>query len=230
MGKHKHANFAFASGEMSSEEFTAFLAAIFRWLIQYSVDGSIHYQFIDWRHLQEMLTADSQYHELKNMVVWAKTNAGLGTFYRSQHELIFVYQNGSAKPINNFLLGETGRWRSNLWVHAGCNTFRAGRDEDLAAHVTVKPLSLIADAIRDCSKRGGIVLDPFGGSGVTLLAAEKTGRRARLIEIDPLYVDVTIRRWEEQTGKQAVLVETGATFPEVREARLGTEEEGGDDE
>jgi DNA modification methylase len=139
----------------------------------------------------------------------------MGTFYRSQHEMLYAWKAGTAPHINNFGLGETGRWRSNVWTYAGCNTFKKGRDAELAMHSTVKPLSLVADAIRDCSKRGGLILDPFGGSGTTLIAAEKTGRRARLIEIDPIYCDVIVRRWQAETGKQAVLEATGETFDAV---------------
>jgi DNA modification methylase len=166
--------------------------------------------------MQEMLAAGhAVYDELKNLIIWVKSNAGMGTFYRSQHEMLYAWKAGTAPHINNFGLGETGRWRSNVWTYAGCNTFKKGRDAELAMHSTVKPLSLVADAIQDCSKRGGLILDPFGGSGTTLIAAEKTGRRARLIEIDPLYCDVIIRRWQAETGRQAVLEATGETFDAV---------------
>jgi DNA modification methylase len=220
--------FAFASGEMSSEEFIDFERAIFRHCVQNSIDGSIHYQFIDWRHVYEMLAAGrEEYNELKNILVWNKTNASRG-FYRSQHELICVFKNGTADHICTFVIEEGARYRTNVLTYPGCNTFRSGRDEDLAAHPTVKNLSLIADLLRDCSERNGIILDPFGGSGTTLLAAELTGRRARLIEIDPQYVDVTVRRWEKRTGREAVLEATGQTFAEVAEERAieASDEEG----
>jgi DNA modification methylase len=149
------------------------------------------------------------------MVVWAKTNAGQGTFYRSQHELIFVFKNGDGPHLNNFELGQHGRRRSNVWTYAGVNTFRAGRHDDLAVHPTVKPIALVADAMRDCSRRGDIVLDPFLGSGTTILAAERVGRRGYGLEIDPLYVDAAVRRWQSFTKRDAVLEGTTETFDEV---------------
>ncbi len=168
----------------------------------------------------EMLAAGEQeYTELKNLVIFNKQSAGMGTFYRSQYELIFVWKNGTAPHVNNFGLGETGRYRSNVWSYKGNSGFHRDRDADLASHPTVKPWSLVADALRDCSKRGAIVLDPFGGSGTTLIAAERTRRMARLIELDPLYCDVTIRRWEKLTGLEAVLAATGQTFADVAAER-----------
>jgi DNA modification methylase len=148
-----------------------------------------------------------------------KTNAGQGSFYRSQHELIFVYKNGDAAHLNNIELGRHGRNRSNVWTYAGVNTFRSGRIDDLSVHPTVKPVMLVADAIKDCSRRGDIVLDPFMGSGTTLLAAERVGRRAYGVEIDPLYVDAAIRRWQDFTKRDAILVATGQTFNEVAALR-----------
>ena len=146
-------------------------------------------------------------------------NAGQGTFYRSQHELIFVFKNGDAAHINNFELGQYGRNRSNVWTYAGVNTFRAGRLDDLSTHPTVKPVALVADAMRDCSRRGDIVLDLFMGSGTTILAAERVGRRAYGIEIDPLYVDAAVRRWQTFTKRDAILQSTGQTFDEVASVR-----------
>ena len=217
-GKHQHGNFAMASGEMAPTEFTSFLCSSFELLAKFSIDGSIHYQCMDWRHMREMLEAGhAAYTELKNLVVWKKHSAGMGSFYRSHHELVFVWKNGSAPHINNFGLGETGRYRSNVWDYRGNAGFHGERSDELASHATVKPWSMVADAIRDCSKHGGIILDPFGGSGTTLIAAERTRRKARLIEIDPLYCDVTIRRWEKLTGKDAVLVQTGETFKELED-------------
>ena len=220
-GKHRHGNFAMAAGEQSRAEFTTFLGTAFGHLAKFSVDGAIHFLCMDFRHMREMLAAgDAAYTEFKNLIVWKKHSAGMGTFYRSQHELLFLWKNGTAAHINNFGLGETGRHRSNVWEYRGNAGFHAERDDELASHATVKPWSLVADAIRDCSKRGGIIVDPFGGSGTTLIAAERTGRKARLIELDPLYCDVTIRRWEKLTSNQAVLVETGQTFAEVEAARV----------
>jgi DNA modification methylase len=174
---------------------------------------------MDWRHIQEMLTAGyAVYSELKNLCVWNKSNGGMGTFYRSKHELVFVWKLGTAPHLNNFELGQHGRNRTNVWDYAGVNTFRSDRMDELQMHPTVKPVALVADAIKDCSKQGDIVLDPFCGSGTILIAAERTGRKARALEIDPAYVDVAIRRWEALTGKSARL-STGETFEEISEQR-----------
>lgn len=222
LGRNHHAEFAMASGEMSRAQFIDFLTVNFTLLAQHSIDGSIHYQFMDWRHMDEMLAAGAAaYTDLKNLCVWSKTNAGMGSLYRSKHELVFVWKSGSAPHINNVELGKNGRYRTNVWEYAGANTFKRGRDEELAMHPTVKPVALIADAIRDCSKVGGLVLDPFGGSGTTLVAAERTKRRAALIEIEPRYVDTTIERWQKVTGQSAVLHATGQTFAEVAADRAG---------
>ena len=189
------------------------------------MDGSIHYHCIDWRHLEEMLTAGKQaYSELKNLCVWNKTNAGMGTFYRSKHELVLVWKSGTAAHINNFELGQHGRHRTNVWDYPGVNTMRAGRLEELAMHPTVKPVGLVTDAIRDCSRRGGLVLDPFCGSGTTLIAAERTGRKARALEIDPIYVDVAVRRWQTYSGKPALLTPHNEPFELVAERRMSERE------
>jgi hypothetical protein len=209
-----------ASGEMSEAEFTAFLEAVFRLLSANSSEGSIHDICMDWRHMGEMLAAGHNvYTELKNLCVWNKTTAGMGSFYRSKHELVFVWKNGSAPHINNFELGQHGRNRTNVWDYPGVNSTRTGRLEELAVHPTVKPSALVSDAIKDCSKRGGLVLDPFCGSGTILIAAERTGRKARAIEIDPVYVDVAVRRWQTYTGKSAVLLTSGEEFETVGEQR-----------
>ena len=187
LGRIKHREFAMAAGEMSREAFTAFLQQALAPLVAHSVEGSIHYVCMDWRHLPEILAAgEAVFTELKNLVVWVKDNGGMGTFYRSRHELILVFKHGTASHCNTFELGQHGRYRTNVWQYRGVNTRRAGRMADLAQHPTVKPVHLIADALRDVSGRGEIVLDGFGGSGSTLIAAEKTGRRARLCEIDPI--------------------------------------------
>jgi DNA modification methylase len=220
LGKIRHREFAMASGEMSEAEFTAFLEAVFRLLAANSIDGSIHDIFMDWRHLTEMMaTGRTVYSELKNLCIWNKSTAGMGTFYRSKHELVFVWKNGTAPHINHFELGQHGRSRTNVWDYPGVNSTRAGRMEELPLHPTVKPVGLVADAIKDCSKRGGLVLDPFCGSGTILIAAERTGRKARAIEIDPLYVDVAIQRWETYTGKSAILASSGESFEIVGEQR-----------
>ncbi len=196
-GKTQHREFAMASGEMSVSEFTRFLERAFRNLADHSIDGSIHFICMDWRHMGEMLQAgQGVYDDLKNLIVWAKDNGGMGTFYRSRHELIFAFKKGDAPHINTFELGQHGRYPTNVWEYRGINTMRAGRMEELALHPTVKPVQMIADAIRDVSGRGDIVLDVFGGSGSTLIAAEKTGRRACLCEFDEIYCDRIIARWE----------------------------------
>ena len=187
-GRAKHADFAMAAGEMSEAKFIQFLQTVLGHLAQHSVDGSLHFVFIDWRHLYELLTAGrAVYRELNNVCFWNKSNAGMGSLYRSKHDLILLFKNGSAGHINNIQLGKHGRYRSNVWDYAGLNTFGNGRLDDLAAHPTTKPVALVADAIRDCSRRGGIVLDAFVGSGTTIIAAEKTGRRAFAMELAPKY-------------------------------------------
>lgn len=219
-GKTRHREFALASGEMTQPQFTEFLTSVFRFCAAHTVDSSVHYSCMDWRHHQELTEAGrAVYDELLNIVVWVKSNAGQGSFYRSQHELIFVYRNGRAPHRNNVELGRHGRNRSNVWHYAGVNTFRAGRMDDLAMHPTVKPVAMVAEAIRDCTKRGDIVIDAFMGSGTTILAAERVGRRAFGLEIDPLYVDVAVRRWQAFTGQDAVLQATGQTFDEVAASR-----------
>lgn len=215
-GRVKHRNFAMAAGEMSPATFVKFLTDILSRAATVSADGALQFVCMDWRHMGEMLEAGhAVYSELKNLVVWSKTNAGQGSLYRSQHELIFVYKVGDGPHLNNVELGRHGRNRSNVWMYPGANTFRAGRMSDLAAHPTVKPVALVADAIRDASRRRDIVLDPFMGAGTTILAAERIGRRGFGIEIDPLYVDATIRRWQALTKRDAVLEGTGQTFEEV---------------
>jgi hypothetical protein len=220
-GRIHHREFAMASGEMSPQAFTGFLKAAFGHLVAHTEDGSIHHICMDWRHIIEMMTAGNEtYSELKNLCVWSKTNAGMGSLYRSQHELVFVWKVGTGAHVNNVELGRHGRNRSNVWQYPGIGTMRAGRLEELAMHPTVKPVALVADAMKDCSRRNGIVLDPFLGSGTTVIAAERTGRRARGIEIDPAYVDVAIRRWQTYTGKSAMLSESSQSFEEVEEKRI----------
>ena len=220
LGRVHHREFAMGSGEMSEAEFTAFLKAVFGVLAENTVDGSIHQICMDWRHMGEMLGAGrAVYSELKNLCVWNKNNGGMGTFYRSKHELVFVWKSGTAPHINNFELGQHGRHRANVWDYPGINTMRAGRLEELAMHPTVKPVILVADALKDCSRRRGLVLDPFCGSGTTLIAAERTDRKARALEIDPTYVDVAVRRWQTYTGKSAVFSGSGETFETIAEQR-----------
>jgi DNA modification methylase len=225
-GRIRHREFAMGAGEMDKPSFTRFLTEAFTSAAACCQDGAIAFICMDWRHMGELLAAGEQvFSELKNLCVWNKTNGGMGSFYRSKHELIFVFKAGSAPHLNTFGLGETGRYRTNVWDYPGVNSFRAGRLEELALHPTVKPVALVADAIKDCSRRGDIVLDAFGGSGTTLIAAQKSGRRARLIECDPLYCDVILRRYEEATGKRALLAQTGETFEEAAQRRLERSDE-----
>lgn len=210
LGKVRHREFAQASGEMSAAQFTAFLRRAFERLVENSQDGAIHFICMDWRHMGEMLAAGAGVHaELKNLIVWVKDNGGMGTFYRSRHELVFAFKQGTAPHINSFELGQHGRYRTNVWQYKGVNTLKAGRMEELALHPTVKPVAMIADAIKDVSRRNGIVLDLFGGSGSTLIAAHKTGRRARLVELDPVYCDRIIARWEAYAKDDAIQLACG---------------------
>ena len=218
-GAVKHREFAMASGEMDADTFTAFLEDSLGAMAAVSLDGAIHYTCMDWRHMAELQAAGEKvYSELKNLVVWAKTNGGMGTFYRSRHELIYVWKVGTAPHTNTFGLGERGRYRTNVWDYPGVNSF-GGNQKDLALHPTVKPVALVADAIKDVTRRGEIVLDGFGGSGTTLIAAERTGRVARLVELDPIYCDVICRRYAALTGVEPVLEATGETFEAAAETR-----------
>ena len=217
LGKHQHGDFAMASGEMSSGEFQGFLCTAFRHMAKASRSGSIHFICMDWRHVGELIGAgDEIYSELKNICVWVKSNGGMGSLYRSRHELVFVYKVGKAKHANNVQLGKHGRSRTNVWEYAGASSFGETRDEDLAMHPTVKPLDMVKDAILDCSKRGGIILDVFGGSGTTLLAAHQTGRNGYVIEIDPAYCDVILKRCLK-AGLKPVHAESGLSFDQRRE-------------
>ncbi len=216
LGKVRHREFAFASGEMSDAEFTAFLTITLSNISRVMRDGAIAYVCMDWRGMRPLLDAgDAAFTELKNLVVWNKKNAGLGTFYRSKHELVFAFKQGTAMHTNTFGLGDTGRYRTNVWDYAGISSLGNDRNEELAMHPTVKPVAMIADAMRDCSRRREIVLDGFGGSGSTLIAAEKTGRFARLIEYDGLYCDTIISRWQAFTGKRATHADSGQSFEDT---------------
>jgi DNA modification methylase len=218
LGKNQHREFAMASGEMSRAEFVAFLTAFLATLKAGLAEGAIAYVCMDWRHAGELMEAAATHAlEIKNLCVWVKSNAGMGTFYRSQHELVFVFKHGDAPHQNHFKLGQYGRARSNVWQYRGVNAFGNDRDELLGVHPTCKPVAMIADALRDVSRRGEYVLDPFLGSGSTLMAAEEVGRVCIGVEIDPGYVDVAVRRWQKATGKDAVLAATGETFAAVAE-------------
>lgn len=219
-GTVKHEAFLMAAGEMSEAEFTDFLAKVFKNLTGVSQSGSIHYICMDWRHMQEVLTAaKGTYSELKNLCVWNKTNGGMGSLYRSKHELVFVFKSGTEPHINNVQLGQYGRYRTNVWDYAGVNTFKSERMDELTMHPTVKPVQMIADAIMDCSNPRDIVLDCFSGSGTTLVACEKTGRTGRLMELDPRYIDVALKRFQDAYGVEATLDETGQPFHRVKDER-----------
>lgn len=221
LGKTRHAEFAMASGEMSDAQFIAFLEKALSHHAHHSADGALHFVCMDWRHSGELLAASRDfYSEYKNLCIWVKSNGGMGSLYRSQHELIHLFKVGTAPHANNVELGRHGRNRTNVWRYAGVNTFGSDRNEALATHPTVKPVRLVADAILDCSRRGDLVLDGFAGSGTTLLAAERTGRIGYALEIEPRYVDATIRRMAEHAGLEAILAETGQSFHEVAKQRM----------
>ncbi len=227
LGSVKHREFSMAAGELTGAQFTDFLGVAFGHLATHSEGGSIHFICMDWRHMGEVLAAgDGPYTELKNLCVWAKTNGGMGSLYRSQHELVFVFKAGSKPHINNVELGKFGRNRTNLWSYAGQNSFGSSREDDLKAHPTVKPVQMVADAIMDCSHRGGIVLDAFAGSGTTLLAAHRTGRRGYGIEIDAAYCDVILRRLWDATGIEPVQAATGEPFSEREAGTTGGQTNG----
>ncbi len=229
LGKVSHAEFAMASGEMSKAEFILFLSAFLNVMLPHLRDGAVLNLCMDWRHIAELLAAlDANALALLNLCVWNKTNGGMGSLYRSKHEMVFIAKKGRAPHTNNVELGKHGRYRTNVWDYAGVNTFGRNRMADLADHPTVKPVALVADAIRDVSKVGEVVLDAFMGSGTTILAAERTKRRAYGIEIDPRYIDVAIRRWETLTGEKAILANTGQSFADIAETRVRSE--GGADE
>ena len=218
LGRIHHREFAMASGEMSEAQFTSFLTIVCGLMVRNSNAGAIHFVCIDWRHMGELISAGkATYSELLNLCVWCKHNAGMGSFYRSQHELIFAFKAGRGRHRNNVQLGRFGRNRSNVWSYPGMTSFgRGGEEGNLAElHPTVKPVKLVADAILDCSARGEIVLDPFLGSGTTILAAERVGRICFGMEIDPLYVDAIVRRWQAHTGGAAIHATTGRSFDDV---------------
>jgi len=220
LGKIQHNNFIMASGEMSAAGFTNFLSNVCNLMARYSHEGSIHFICMDWRHVRELLTAGREaYTELKNICVWTKDNAGMGSLYRSQHEFVFVFKSGKCPHQNNVQLGQYGRYRSNVWSYPGANSFSRNTAEGnlLELHPTVKPVALVADAIMDVSARGDVILDPFLGSGTTLIACERTGRKCYGIELDPAYVDTIVRRWQKFTRLSATHAVSGRSFNELEE-------------
>jgi len=220
-GRIKHPEFAYASGEMTVPRYIAFLEEGLGNAARVSIDGAVHYVCGDWRHIAELIAAGrAVYGAMLNLCVWAKTNAGQGSYYRSQHELIAVFRVGNGSHQNNIQLGRFGRNRTNLWTYAGINSFGAGRMDMLAMHPTVKPVALVADAVRDCTTKGDVVLDPYLGSGTTILAAEKIGRQGYGLECEPRFVDAAIQRWEAFTKSDAMLEGDGRTYAEVKAERL----------
>jgi DNA modification methylase len=220
LGRIRHREFAMGVGEMSKETFTAFLRETLGQGAARCRKGAIAFVCVDWRHMGELLAAgQAVFAELKNLCVWNKTDGGIGSFYRSKHELVFVFKVGEGPHTNTFGLGDAGRHRTNVWDYAGVSPLGSGRNEEAAMHPTVKPVVLVAEAIKDCSRRGDVVFDPFAGSGSTLIAAHKTDRRARLVEFDPAYCDRIVWRFEQITGKHATLAATGQRFEVVAEER-----------
>ncbi len=219
-GTNRFEEFAMASGEMNKPQFTAFLASAIKATQPHLLDGAILYLFMDWRHIAELIAAsEAAGLAYLNLLVWAKTNAGMGSFYRSAHELVGVFKHGDAPHVNTVELGRHGRNRTNVLSYPGVNTFSKGRNKALQLHPTVKPVALMADLILDSSAEGDVILDPFGGSGTTLIAAERTARTACLVEIDPRYVDVIVKRFEAATGEIAIHAETGEPFAELARRR-----------
>jgi DNA modification methylase len=216
----RHREFVMASGEMESSVFKEFLEGAFRQIAEHSRDGSIHFICMDWRHIDEISAAGKTvYGPLKNLIVWVKDNGGMGSFYRSRHELIFVFKKGNGPHVNSFGLGEGGRYRTNVWNYRGVTSPTKEQREALALHPTVKPVAMVVDAIKDCSQRGDLILDPFCGSGTILIAAHRTGRRARAIELDPLYCDTAVLRWQAFAKDDATLEGTGQSYTEVMRHR-----------
>ena len=230
LGAIHHREFAMASGEMSQAEFTGFLTKALSLHSRHSVEGALHFICIDWRHIAELLAAGREvYSELKNICVWTKDTPGMGSLYRSQHEFIVVFKYGHRPHRNNVQLGQYGRNRTNVWHYPSANSFsRSGEEGNLLAlHPTVKPVALVADAIMDCTARGDVVLDGFLGSGTSVIAAARTGRRCYGIEIDPLYVDTIVRRWQAFAGGEARHAISGHSFRELEaraEAQNGSQE------
>jgi DNA modification methylase len=225
-GKVRHREFAQASGELSRAEFIELLNKSCGLLAKHSKDGAIHFVCMDWRHADELIAAGREvYSELKNIAVWVKGNPGMGSLYRSQHELVFVYKSGSGRHTNNIELGKFGRNRTNVWQYDSASMQGRKGNNLLALHPTAKPVQLVMDALLDCSSRGKIVLDSFLGSGTTLLAAERTGRICRGIELDPLYIDTAIRRWQNLTGRGAVRTVDGKLFRQIEAEKEQNDEQ-----
>jgi DNA modification methylase len=220
-GRYRRREFVQGSGELSPEEHFALLRDAFLVAKACCTESALIYACIDWRHVMDMLVAGrASGLPLYQIIAWVKSNGGMGGIYRNQHELICVFNAGGDNPLDNVELGKRGRNRTNVWSYPGMSAFGKDRNELLALHPTVKPVAMIADALRDCTKRGDVVLDCFLGSGATLMAADETGRIFRGVDLDPLYVDVAVRRWEKATGREAISLETGEPFDAVRQRLL----------
>jgi len=215
-----HREFVMASGEMTDAEFLDFNRRWIGALLPHLVEGGLFGTFIDWRGLPIVHSVATEFRLVPlNLIVWAKTNAGMGSLYRSQHELLPLFKKGTAPHVNNVALGKRGRWRSNVWTYPGASSLGSDARRGLQDHPTVKPTAMLQDALIDLSNRGEIILEPFGGSGSTLIACEKTGRLCRAIELDPLYVDVIVRRYQEVTGQRVLLDGSGEAFDELEKRR-----------
>ncbi|AGH97679.1 DNA modification methylase [Micavibrio aeruginosavorus] len=219
-GTVKHREFPQAHGEMTEGQFIEFLSQYLTSSTHHLCEGGLVYSFMDWRHEYEMLSASRSADLQKiNLVIWNKNNGGMGSLYRSKHELVYVLKKGKAKHINNVELGKNGRYRTNVWDYAGVNSFKKDRMKELSTHPTVKPVEMIADAILDCTHLNQIVLDPFSGSGTIFIACEKTNRIGYGMDLDPLYVDAAIRRWEAHTGQNAIHATSKKAFSACQSIR-----------
>jgi DNA modification methylase len=221
-GAIRHRDFQMACGELTEFEFTSFLTTTLKLLSRHSRNDAVHFICMDWRHVGELVSAGNRvYESLLNLCVWVKNAGGMGSLYRSQHELIFVFRNGKGQHRNNVQLGRFGRNRTNIWEYPCINTLSKVSEEGnlLALHPTVKPVAMVADALLDCSARGDLVLDAFLGSGTTIIAAERTGRCCYGIELDPLYIDTAIKRWQRYTGDHAVHLASGRRFDDIEKGK-----------
>lgn len=227
-GKTKHNEFQMASGEMSKSEFVEFLGEAFQQVVGASRDGSIHFICMDWRHIAELLHVGSDvYTELKNLCVWVKPKGGMGSLYRSQHELVAVFKQGTAPHINSIDLGRHGRYRTNVWEYGDALVDDAKPDGRSRVHPTIKPTAMVSDAIMDCSKRGQIILDPFAGAGTTIVAAQRTGRKCYAIEISPEFVDAALKRARTAIGAEPICARSGRTFASLEAEAVRRKSEGG---
>jgi DNA modification methylase len=218
--KGDHREFMMASGEMSDDEFRIFNSAWTGASVEHLCDGGLIGTFIDWRGYPIVHSAAAQVGlSPVNLIVWAKHNAGMGSLYRSQHELLPLFKKEHVSHVNNVELGKNGRWRTNVWSYPGASSIRSDSREGLEHHPTVKPTALLVDAMLDLTNRGEIILDPFVGSGSSLIAAQSVGRRCFGVELDPGYVDICVKRYEKIYEQPAILEATGETYGELEARR-----------